>query len=58
MKWGLSPGTAVVNVYEAGRDGFWLHRQLVTLGILLEKLIRDERGERVVWRYVPTAPQA
>ena len=33
-KWGLSPDTPVVSCYEAGRDGFWLHRQLVALGIV------------------------
>ncbi len=32
-KWGLPPETAVVSCYEAGRDGFWLHRQLAALGI-------------------------
>ncbi len=32
-KWGLSPETGVVSCYEAGRDGFWLHRQLAELGI-------------------------
>jgi len=32
-KWGLCPDSAVVSVYEAGRDGFWLHRDLVGLGI-------------------------
>ena len=32
-KWGRCPQTGVVSCYEAGRDGFWLHRQLVALGI-------------------------
>ncbi|WP_133512700.1 IS110 family transposase [Candidatus Thiosymbion oneisti] len=32
-KWGLSPEVAVVSCYEAGRDGFWVHRQLGKLGI-------------------------
>jgi len=32
-KRGLSPQTRVVSDYEAGRDGFWRHRQLVELGI-------------------------
>ena len=31
--WGLSPQARVVSDYEAGRDGFWRHRQLVELGI-------------------------
>jgi transposase len=32
-KWELSADTPVVSCYEAGRDGFWLHRQLTELGI-------------------------
>jgi len=32
-KWGRSAETLVVSCYEAGRGGFWLHRQLVALGI-------------------------
>ena len=32
-KFGLAAGVAVVSCYEAGRDGFWLHRQLEELGI-------------------------
>lgn len=32
-KWELSADTPVVSCYEAGRDGFWLHRQLSELGI-------------------------
>ena len=79
-KWGLLETCPVVSCYEAGRDGFWLHRQLTVLGIenrvvdaasievsrrarraktdrldarvLLEKLIRYERGEQGVWRVV------
>ena len=30
---GLSADSAVISCYEAGRDGFWLHRYLVALGI-------------------------
>jgi transposase len=30
---GLPAGTAVVSCYEAGRDGFWVHRYLTTLGV-------------------------
>lgn len=30
---GLPPETPVVSCYEAGRDGFWLHRCLVSLGV-------------------------
>ena len=32
-KWNLAADTVVVSCYEAGRDGFWLHRQLSALGI-------------------------
>ena len=32
-KWGLAKEVTVVSCYEAGRDGFWLHRQLAALGI-------------------------
>jgi transposase len=33
-KWGMPADTRVVSCYEAGRDGFWLHRQLGELGIV------------------------
>jgi|SRR6516165_2893942 len=29
----LAPETAVVSCYEAGRDGFWIHRWLVAQGV-------------------------
>lgn len=32
-KWHLAEDTPVVCCYEAGRDGFWLHRQLTAVGI-------------------------
>jgi transposase len=32
-KWSLAEDIQVVSCYEAGRDGFWLHRQLTELGI-------------------------
>lgn len=32
-KWGLAADVRVVSCYEAGRDGFWLHHQLVELRI-------------------------
>lgn len=32
-RWEMPAATRVVSCYEAGRDGFWLHRQLVELGI-------------------------
>src|SRR6516164_8333647 len=34
MRWsGLPDSTGVRSCYEAGRDGFWLHRHLATVGI-------------------------
>lgn len=33
-RWGLGEEVRVVSCYEAGRDGFWLHRQLASLGIV------------------------
>ncbi len=33
VKFHLSPEARVVSCYEAGRDGFWLHRYLLSLGI-------------------------
>ena len=32
-RFGLPATTRVVSCYEAGRDGFWLHRALTALGI-------------------------
>ena len=32
-RFGLPPETPVVSCYEAGRDGFWLHRCLLSLGV-------------------------
>jgi transposase len=31
---GLPPDAPVVSCYEAGRDGFWLHRCLAALGVV------------------------
>jgi len=39
QRFGLSPDAAVRCCYEAGRDGFWLHRWLTTQGI--ENLVVD-----------------
>jgi transposase len=33
QRFGLPAATLVVSCYEAGRDGFWLHRQLRSMGI-------------------------
>ena len=32
-RFGLSPSAKVVSCYEAGRDGFWLHRYLMAIGV-------------------------
>lgn len=32
-RFGLAPAARVLSCYEAGRDGFWLHRHLLSLGI-------------------------
>jgi transposase len=32
-RFGLAPTGPVVSAYEAGRDGFWIHRWLTTLGV-------------------------
>jgi transposase len=32
-RFGLTPSAAVVSCYEAGRDGFWIHRALTQLGL-------------------------
>ena len=32
-KFGLPAGTPVLSCYEAGRDGFWLHRALLQMGV-------------------------
>lgn len=31
--WGVAPESRVASCYEAGRDGFWLHRFLLSLGV-------------------------
>lgn len=32
-RWGLPAAARVVSCYEAGRDGFWIHRALTALGV-------------------------
>ena len=32
-RFGLPPETVVASCYEAGRDGFWLHRGLLAMGV-------------------------
>ena len=34
QRWALAPGSPVRSCYEAGRDGFWLHRALVAQGVV------------------------
>jgi transposase len=33
QRWGLGASAPVVSCYEAGRDGFWIHRALTALGL-------------------------
>jgi len=33
IRFGLPASTRVVSCYEAGRDGFWLHRALIAMGV-------------------------
>lgn len=44
-KLGLAPEARVVSCYEAGRDGFWLHRFLCTQGV--ENLVVDSASIEV-----------
>lgn len=51
-RFGLSPGCAVVSCYEAGRDGFWLHRFLESHrvgNVIVEScsILVDRRQRRV-----------
>jgi transposase len=44
-RFGLNEDVKVVSCYEAGRDGFWLHRSLLSLGI--ENLVVDSSSIEV-----------
>lgn len=44
-RFGLAPEVKVVSCYEAGRDGFWLHRALAEMGI--ENLVVDSASIEV-----------
>lgn len=44
-RFGLEAGCPVVSCYEAGRDGFWLHRYLVSRGI--DNVVVDASSLRV-----------
>ena len=51
-QWGLPAAAEVVSCYEAGRDGFWLHRCLTAHGLLNvvvdpTSIERDARAKRV-----------
>lgn len=52
VAWGLPEDARVVSCYEAGRDGFWLHRWLTTQGITnrvldATSIERDQRAKHV-----------
>jgi len=47
-KLGLPPAAHVVSCYEAGRDGFWLHRALLAAGV--ENLVVDSSSIEVPQR--------
>ena len=44
-KWGLAGDTKLRSCYEAGRDGFWIHRALLTQGI--DNLVIDSSSIEV-----------
>jgi transposase len=44
-RWGVPEGARVVSCYEAGRDGFWLHRFLLSRGV--ENLVVDSSSIEV-----------
>ena len=44
-RFGLSPEAPVVSCYEAGRDGFWIHRYLTHLGV--ENVVVESASIRV-----------
>src|SRR5215216_5402374 len=44
-RFGLSKETQVISCYEAGRDGFWLHRYLLSIGV--DNLVVDSASIEV-----------
>jgi transposase len=44
-RFGLAEGVGVLSCYEAGRDGFWLHRYLQSCGV--ESLVVDSSSIEV-----------
>lgn len=53
-RWKLPVDAPVVSCYEAGRDGFWLHRALLAAGIA-NVIVDSARIE--VSRQAPTSPR-
>jgi transposase len=47
-RFGLGKDVPVISCYEAGRDGFWLHRYLLSCGI--EKVVADSASIEVYRR--------
>jgi transposase len=45
QRFGLAADAPVVSCYEAGRDGFWVHRALVTLGVANHVVASARIGE-------------
>lgn len=45
QRWGVPEGARVVSCYEAGRDGFWLHRFLLSRGV--ENVVVDSSSIEV-----------
>jgi transposase len=45
QRWGVPEGARVVSCYEAGRDGFWLHRFLLSQGV--ENVVVDSSSIEV-----------
>lgn len=48
-RWGLPEIATVISCYEAGRDGFWLHRYLVQAGV--ENVVVDSSSIQVDRRF-------
>ena len=50
-RFGLPARVQVVSCYEAGRDGFWLHRYLESTGVekvvWIRRVFRSQRGLRI-----------
>jgi transposase len=53
-RFGMPTSARVVSCYEAGRDGFWLHRHLLLGGVLMLRSYR--RSPRYAWPSSKRAP--